>query len=123
MTETLELPNGETVTPEDVFLHDGYPYRYVPLEGEYAFALSPVYWGGGGMDVPFRDREALVSQWGEDSRGTLADAEWEAWLRDARGDDRFGEEELDAVARELGVETGTGLATRLRRALGLRSND
>lgn len=118
MAETLELPNGETVTPGDVFLYNGYPYRFVPLaDEEYAFALSPLYWGGGEMDVPFRDRTALVDQWGPDSRGTLADEEWEAWLREARHDDRFDEAELDAIAREVGVRSG--LLDRLRRTFGL----
>lgn len=167
--ETLELPTGETVTPEDVFLYNGYPSRFVPVgadgrrphgderestdgtggvgaaggtggpggpasgkeadpgSGEVAFLVAPLYWGDSGMDVPFRDREAFYDQWGPDSRGTLDADEWRAWLRDARADDRFGDEEVDALARELLPEadasTGAtgegGVVARLRRALGL----
>lgn len=118
MAETLELPNGEVVSPDDVFLYNGYPYRFVPVEeGEFAFELEPLYWGGGGMNVPFRDREALVEQWGEDSRGTLPPPEWRAWLREARRDDRFGDDELDALTADL--PTGGGLVATLRDALGL----
>ena len=29
MSEALELPNGDEVTPEDVFLYNDYPYRLV----------------------------------------------------------------------------------------------
>lgn len=73
-----------------------------PADGEApAFYLSPLYWGGGEMDVPFRDREALREQWEPDASGVLDDAGWEAWLAEARDDDQFGEAELDAVAREL----------------------
>lgn len=73
-----------------------------PADGEApAFSLSPLYWGGGEMDVPFRDREALREQWEPDASGVLDDAGWEAWLAEARDDDQFGEAELDAVAREL----------------------
>lgn len=118
MPKTLELPNGETVTPEDVFLYNNYPYRVQFVEGdEYEFELSPLYWGGGEMDIPFPDREALVDQWGPESRGTLTEAEWEAWLREARHDDRFTDEELDAIARELPVSSG--LLGRLRQLFGL----
>ncbi|WP_115862509.1 hypothetical protein [Halorussus litoreus] len=137
MARELELPNGETVTPEDVFLYENYPYRVQfpdddassagdasaadasPAEdADYEFELSPLYWGGGEMDVPFRDREALVEQWGPESRGTMTADEWESWLVEARHDDRFGDDELDAVARELPVDD-PGLLGRLRRTLGL----
>ena len=136
---TLELPNGEVVTPEDVFLYENYPYRVqFPDDGtaageggagheenaeseerggDYEFFLSPLFWGGGEMDVPFRDREALVDQWGSESRGTLTEMEWEQWLREARHDDRFGDEELDALARELPVSRG--LVARIRDVLRL----
>ncbi|WP_255151282.1 hypothetical protein [Halorarius halobius] len=112
--ETLELPTGEEVTPEDAFLFGGYPYRFVPREGE-GFALSPLYWGGGDMDVPFPNREALVAEWGADgeARGPMSDEAWRAWVAEARADDRFGDEELDAVARELGIEERS-LLGRLR---------
>lgn len=112
MTDTLELPTGETVTPSDVFLYNDYPYRYVPLEDdEYAFKLSPLYWGGAGMDVPFGDRSALVDQWGPESSGTMSDDEWESWLANAREDERFGDDELDAVRREI---LNGGLLARIR---------
>lgn len=136
MPETLELPNGETVTPDDVFLYNNYPYRVrfpdgeesadeenptddaeVPAERSHEFVLSPLYWGGGEMDVPFRDRSALVEQWGSESRGTLRPTEWEQWLLEVRHDERFGDDELDALAREL--PTDDGFVTRIRRALGL----
>jgi hypothetical protein len=119
--EALELPNGEVVTPEDVFLYENYPYRVQFPDDEAAtdfdpeIELSPLYWGGGEMDIPFRDREALVEQWGLESRGTLTEMEWEQWLCEARHDDRFGKEELDALARELPVSRG--LVARLRDAL------
>ncbi|GGM59545.1 hypothetical protein J2752_001670 [Halarchaeum rubridurum] len=129
MTERLALPTGETVTPEDVFCYGGYPYRFRPLPGdEYAFALSPLYWGQSDMDVPFPDEAALAEQW-EDSRGVLTTEEWRAWLADARDDERFGDDELDAIAAELGLDddTDTGaaspdddsLADRLRDVVGL----
>jgi hypothetical protein len=117
MSETLRLPNGDEVTPEDVFLFNDYPYRYVPLDDtEFAFKLAPLYWGGSDMDVPFPERSDLVEQWGDDSRGTLTAEEWEAWLRQARSDPRFGEDELDALAREL--PTDDGLLASLWRRLG-----
>lgn len=119
--DTLELPTGETVTPEDVFCFGNYPYRFIPADehdagaatpvgpgpspDEVSFYLVPLYWGGGDMDVPFRDREALVEQW-DASRGVLTDEEWREWLAEARGDDRFDDEELDALARELGIGDG-----------------
>ncbi|RBI62227.1 hypothetical protein DMJ13_10115 [halophilic archaeon] len=116
MDRTLELPNGEVVTEGDVVLYNGYPYRVRFLDDDaYAFELAPLFWGDSGMDVPFADREALVDQWGPESRGTLTATEWEEWLREARTDDRFGDDELDALAREL--PTSDGLLTRLRRAL------
>lgn len=133
MTRTLELPNGDTVTPEDVFLYNNYPYRVKfpdgdssdesggaangdPPDGDPEFVLSPLHWGGGEMDIPFREREALVEQWGPESRGTLTAEEWEGWLREVRHDDRFGDDELDALARELPV-SGGGPVARLRDAL------
>ena len=118
--QTLELPSGETVTPEDVFMYEGYPYRFRPAgDGETAaFYLTPLYWGGGEMDVPFPDRGVLNGQWGEASRGVLTTEEWAEWLREVRDDDRFDAAELDALAEELGVEE-PGLVTRLRRSLGL----
>ncbi|PSP54897.1 hypothetical protein BRC82_07805 [Halobacteriales archaeon QS_1_67_19] len=116
MAETLELPNGEVVTADDLILYNNYPYRVRFADGDdYEFVFSPLYWGGGDMDVPFRDREALVDQWGPQSRGTLTEIEWEQWLREARHDDRFGDDELDALARELPVSRG--LVDRLRDAL------
>lgn len=121
MCSTLTLPNGETVSPGAVVLYEGYPYRYVEADSaDTAFVLSPLYWGGSPLDVPFPSREALVAQWSEESRGTLTEAEWEAWLDDARADDRFGDEELDAVAAEvLGDERAPpGPLDRLRRLLG-----
>jgi hypothetical protein len=137
MAQTLTLPNGERVTTEDVFLYNNYPYRVrfpdreespdsepgteeqADDEADYEFEFSPLYWGGGEMDIPFSDREALVEQWGEESRGTLTDEEWEMWLREAREDDRFGDDELDALARELSVSGGDGLVGRLRDVLRL----
>ena len=112
--EMLELPNGETVTPEDVFLFGGYPYRFVPGDDDAAFYLSPLYWGGGEMDIPFDGRDQLVDQWGEAGRaeGPLSESEWEDWLIEARRREQFDEAELDAVAREVGVDRG-GLLARL----------
>ncbi|MFC7096253.1 hypothetical protein [Halobaculum marinum] len=116
---TLTLPTGETVDPDTVFSFNGYPYRFRPLDhAEYAFALSPLVWGGGDMDVPFEDREELREQWGPESRGVLTDAEWRDWLVEARADDRFGDDELDVVERELFGGDGGGLLDRVRRALG-----
>ncbi|TSD14790.1 hypothetical protein DP107_07425 [Haloglomus irregulare] len=134
--DTLELPTGETVTPEDVFCYEGYPYRFLPAEArdgttaraegpgpgpdEVSFYLVPLHWGGGDMDVPFPDRAALVEQW-EDARGVLTDAEWEDWLAEARADDRFDDAELDAIAAELGLaeaRAASGLLARVRRLLG-----
>lgn len=116
MDETLTLPTGETVSPEDVFLFNNYPYRFVPVEDEaFAFKLTPLYWGGSGMDIPFEDRDALVEQWGPDSGGRMTDAEWRSWLASARNDDRFDEAELDTIEAEVLDE---GLLERLRRTLG-----
>ena len=136
MPETLELPDGEVVTPDDVFLYNDYPYRFAPLttdersssssrtpsenHDEYDFKLVPLYWGESDMDVPFPDEAALAEQWGGDSRGTLSPAEWEDWLRDARRDDRFGDDEVDALARELPTgDDGGGFLSSVRDALGL----
>ncbi|GGN21434.1 hypothetical protein [Halarchaeum nitratireducens] len=127
MTARLALPTGETVTPEDVFCYGGYPYRFRPLPGdEYAFALSPLYWGESDMDVPFPDEAALEARW-EGSRGVLSDDEWRAWLADARDDERFGDDELDAIAVELGLADDSdaapaspaSLTDRVRDTLGL----
>ena len=119
MPETLELPNGDVVTPETIFLYNNYPYRFEPLDDEeYAFKLVPLYWGNSDLDVPFPDEDALAGQWDEDCRGVLTAEEWEAWLREARGDERFGDDELDALRREL--PTGDrGLIASIRDALGL----
>lgn len=121
MSDTLELPTGETVTPDDVWLYGGYPYRYRPRDDASAFELVPLYWGDSDLDIPFEDREALVDQWDADSRGPLTDAEWERWLAAAREDERYEAAELDALADELPVDDGDagGLFARLRRALGL----
>jgi len=117
MPETLELPTGETVTPDEPFLFEGYPFRFRPADE--GFELSPLYWGGGQMDQRFESRAELVDRWTDDpdTRGVLTDAEWRAWLDDARGDDRFVTEELDAIERELGLATGP--LARLRAVLGL----
>jgi hypothetical protein len=118
MPETLDLPNGDVVTPDTVFLYNNYPYRFEPLDGEqYAFKLVPLYWGGGDMDVPFPDEAALADQWGDDCRGTMTAEEWDEWLRKARGDERFGNDELDALQRELPV-SDRGLVASIRDALG-----
>lgn len=119
MTTTLELPNGETVAPDEVFLYGGYPYRFVPQEGTEGFLFRPLYWGGGDMDVPFRDREALVEQWGPESKGLMTDAEWRDWLASARTDDRFDADELDAIERELLGARDAGLVARVQRLIGL----
>lgn len=117
MSEQLELPNGELVTPDDVILYNDYPYRVAFVDDdEFEFKLAPLYWGGSGMDIPFEDRSALADQWGPDSEGTMTDAEWRSWLASARRDDRFDDEELDAIAAEVLDES---LLERLRRALGL----
>jgi hypothetical protein len=129
MADTLELPNGDVVGPEDVFLYNNYPYRLVWLDGgEYDFELSPLYWGDSGMDIPFQDRGALVDQWGPNSRGRLDPDEWEQWLAEARVDHRYDDTEIDAIERELPVDGDTpedsddesaGLLSGLRDALGL----
>jgi len=122
MTDTLELPTGETVTPEDVFLYNDYPYRLVWPDGDsHAFVLSPLYWGDSGMDIPFRDREALVDQWETDSRGLLTPDQWAEWLEMASNDQRFDDEEVAHLAAELptdwepteGTDSGGGLRDRL----------
>lgn len=122
--ETLTLPTGETVTPEDVFLYNDYPYRFVPLDHEeYEFKLAPLYWGYSDMDVPFPDRDALTEQWGAESQGTMSDAEWAAWITDRRETEMFGENELDAIAEEVGlseeVSDDDGIVASIRRALGI----
>ena len=122
MTDTLELPNGDEVTPEDVFLYNDYPYRLVWLDGdEHTFELSPLYWGDSGMDIPFRDREALVDQWEPESKGLLTDGAWADWLDDASDDPRFDHQELTELAAELptdwepdaDTDSGGGLLDRL----------
>lgn len=119
MAETLELPTGETVSPEQAFLFEGYPFRFRPVDDGEGFELSPLYWGGGQMDQRFESRTELVERWAEDpdSRGLLTDDEWRAWIDDARDDDRFVAEELDAIERELGLARGP--LARLRGLLGL----
>lgn len=118
MTATLELPNGDRVTPSDIFLFNGYPYRFVPLEtDEYAFKLSPLVWGGDGMDVPFDDHEEFETQWGPDSQGILSKPEWRDWLADARTDERFDREEIDAIAWDV---LEPSWRERLGRAVGVR---
>jgi hypothetical protein len=117
--ETLDLPTGETVTPEDVFHYEEYPYRFRPSDDpDVAFVLSPLYWNGGGMDVPVPSREAFVSEWSDRSRGMLSDSEWEVWLADAREDDRYDDAEIDAIAVELGLND-PGPVERVKRKLGL----
>ena len=102
MSDTLALPNGDEVTPDDVFLYNNYPYRLVWLDGErHAFELSPLYWGDSGMDIPFRDREALVDQWDADSEGLLTAEEWGTWLEEATEDPRFDGTEIEELAAEL----------------------
>jgi hypothetical protein len=102
MPDTLELPNGDVVSPDDVFLYNGYPYRLVWVGREsHAFELAPLYWGDSGMNVPFRDREALVDQWDADSEGLLSPAEWDRWLDDAESDPRFDDAEVRALAEKL----------------------
>lgn len=121
--ETLELPSGDVVTPEEPFLYEGYPYRFRPRDDEYAFELAPLYWGDSDMDVPMPDRQALVEQWGRESRGALTAGEWEQWLAEAREDHRFDDAEVDALARGLPVDDGAvtddedGVLARLQRAL------
>lgn len=124
MTDALALPNGEEVTPADVFLYNGYPYRLVWLnEGDHAFKLSPLYWGDSGMDIPFRDREALVDQWEPESRGLLSDEAWADWLADASDDPRFDDTELAELAEELPTDWETEATSAsesgLRDRLGL----
>ncbi|MGZ0748041.1 hypothetical protein [Haloparvum sp. AD34] len=118
MTATLELPNGDHVTPSDVFLFNDYPYRYVPLDAdEYAFKLSPLVWGGAGMDVPFDDVAELETQWGPASEGVISESAWRDWLADALADERFDREEVDAIAWEV---LEPSWRERLGHALGLR---
>jgi hypothetical protein len=121
MTRTLTLPNGEEITEDETVLYNGYPYRLRFVDGDdYEFALSPLYWGSSGMDIPFPDRDALVEQWESDSRGTLTDEEWDGWIREARRNPQFTDDEIDEIARQLGAtETTDGPLDRLRRLLGL----
>ncbi|MFB6243777.1 MAG: hypothetical protein ABEH80_06735 [Halobaculum sp.] len=150
--ETLTLPDGSVVTPEDVFLYNDYPYRFVPAgvggtgtdragvggtgtdragasgadtsrssettaapDGQPTFYLSPLYWGGGEMDVPFADREALSEQWEPADSGVLDESGWREWLTDAREREQFGEAEVDALAAELLDESQSeSLTDRLR---------
>jgi len=108
MAGSLELPNGDEVTTEDVFLYNDYPYRLVWLDSEsHEFELSPLYWGDSGMDIPFQDREALVDQWEAASRGVLTSAEWAEWLDSASDDPRFADEELTELATELPTDWET----------------
>ena len=125
MQNSLELPNGDVVTPDDVFLYNDYPYRLVWIDSEdYAFELSPLYWGDSGMDVPFRDREALVDQWDADSEGLLSTERWERWLDHAEQDDRFTDHEVAALAAELpgtaerDASTSEGTLSRIRSLIG-----
>ncbi|MEZ3117758.1 hypothetical protein RYH80_17715 [Halobaculum sp. MBLA0147] len=124
MAETLELPDGSVVGVDEVFLYNGYPYRFVPVEGdgEPAFLLSPLYWGGGDMDVPFADREALSDQWEPGESGRLDETGWRDWLAEAREDDTLGDAEVEALATELldgESESGdSGLLDRLARLFG-----
>lgn len=121
MTDTLTLPNGDEVTPDDVFLYNNYPYRLVWLDDErHAFKLSPLYWGDSGMDIPFQDREALVDQWDADSAGLLTADGWADWLDDATEDPRFDGTELRELAAELptdweppATDDGSGILDRL----------
>lgn len=110
VTETLKLPDGSVVTPDDVFLYNGYPYRFVPGPDDAApaFLLSPLYWGGGDMDVPFEDRAALVDQWEPAESGQLDDDGWREWLDDAHENDQFDDAELDALASEIRGGSGDG---------------
>ncbi|MDS0259132.1 hypothetical protein NDI56_06970 [Haloarcula sp. S1CR25-12] len=102
MAGSLDLPNGDEVTPDDVFLYNDYPYRLVWLDDDtHAFELCPLYWGDSGMDIPFRDREALVDQWEPESRGLLSPEEWGDWLDAAADDPRFDDDELAHLAAKL----------------------
>jgi hypothetical protein len=123
MSQTLELPNGDVVSPDDVFCYNDYPYRLVWLDDDtHEFALSPLYWGDSGMDIPFRDREALVDQWEVDSQGRMTAEEWADWLDDATADPRYSDDEVTSLAAELPTEwdpededsdSGGGLRDRL----------
>lgn len=113
MTE-IELPNGDVVEPGDVILFEGYPYR---VDRNDAIVLSPVYWGESALDLSYKDAAELSAEWSDESEGLLTESEWQAWLADARRDDRFGDDELDAVADA--VLESTGLVDRLRSVFGL----
>jgi hypothetical protein len=105
MVRTLKLPNGDVVSPDDVFCYNDYPYRLVWLDDDtHEFALSPLYWGDSGMDIPFRDREALVDQWEVDSQGRMTAEEWADWLDDATTDPRYSDDEVASLAADLPTE-------------------
>ena len=118
--DDVALPNGEDVEAGTVILFEGYPYR---VDRDDGIRLSPVYWGDSALDLTFEDAEDLGDAWGEESRGTLREAEWQSWLADARADERFGDAEVDAIAQEV-LGSGAGgwvsqVVGRLRRLLGL----
>mgnify|MGYP006275337143 FL=1 len=124
MSDSLTLPNGDEVTPDDAFLYNDYPYRLVWLDGRpHAFELSPLYWGDSGMDIPFQDREALVDQWEAGRQGLLTPEEWAEWLDSASADPRFDDEELAHLAEELPTawepDGESGSSGGLRDRLGL----
>jgi hypothetical protein len=103
MADTLELPTGDAVAEGEVFLYNDYPYRLRWLDDpDYDFLFSPLFWGDSGMDIPFRDREALVDQW--ESGGVRSPEGWERWLDRVADDERFGDEEVTALAAELPVD-------------------
>lgn len=110
----IELPNGEVAEPGDVILYEGYPYR---VDRDDVIVLSPVYWGDSALDLTFESAGELSAEWGDESAGLLSESEWEEWLADARRDERFGDEELDAIADA--VFESTGLVDRLRGLLGI----
>lgn len=109
----LRLPNGDTITPGDIILFEGYPYRYVDAEG--GFTLSPLYWGDSDLDLWFDSVTELDSRWGSRSRGVLTEPEWRIWLSEARDSPRFSTAELDYIEGE--VLPPPGLVDRVRRFL------
>ena len=110
----IELPNGDVVEPGTVILYEEYPYR---VDADEGIVLSPLYWGDSELDLTFESQEALAASWGEDSAGVLSESEWRDWLTEARHDDRFGDDELDAVADV--VLPSRGLVDRFRDLFGL----
>lgn len=108
---TLELPNGDVIEPGDVILFEGYPYRYVDRDD--GFVLSPLYWGESDLDLWFESPADLEDRWGPESRGVLAEAEWRAWLDEARSSPTFSDAELESIADE--VLPRRGLLGRIRR--------